>query len=145
MLYGSNFVRRLKGKKDLLPSDIQYGIHNPRITGLYQDEESGDFILAGEYFTDHSRVYGDHIRIKSEKLGPSRILIPARNLSGLKELQVIQVSEQNEKILYNRSDPWAFDRKAVPALPEDDPARILLQEREEKKEEKNEENGQKDP
>lgn len=145
MLYGSNFVRRLKGKKDLLPSKIQYGIHNPRITGLYQDEESGDLILAGEYFTDHSRVYGDHIRIKSEKLGPSRILIPAKNLSGQKELQVIQVSDQNEKILYNRSDPWAFDREAIPLLPENDPARILLQEREEKKEEKNEENGQKDP
>ena len=141
MLYGSNFVRRLKGKEDLEPAKIQYGIHNPEIHALYLDEESGDYILSGNYFTDQSRVYGDHIRIKSEKLADDRILIPGGRLSGRKELQVIQVSEGNEKILYNQSEIWPIDWNNLPLLPRDDPVRILLQEREEKKEE----NQQKDP
>jgi predicted DNA-binding transcriptional regulator YafY len=109
MLYGSNFVRRLKGKKDLEPSEIRYGIHDPVITGLSWDEETGDYILEGDYFTDYSRVYGDHIRIRSEKIDRQHIRIPVNSMKKAKELTVIQVSAENEKIHYNESAPWQPD------------------------------------
>ncbi len=109
MLYGSNFVRRLNGKKDLKPSEIRYGIHDPVITGLSWDEETGDYILEGDYFTDYSRVYGDHIRIRSEKIDRQHIRIPVNSMKKAKELTVIQVSAENEKIHYNESAPWQPD------------------------------------
>ena len=109
VLYGSNFVRRLKGKGDLAPSKIRYGIHDPLISGLSREEETGDYILEGDYFTDCSRVYADHIRIRSERIDGQHIRIPADSLKNPKELMIIQVSGENEKIHYNESAPWQPD------------------------------------
>jgi len=108
LLYGSDFISLQEGIKRE-PTQIDFGIKDIVIRQIRTGAEG--YLIYGVNFTPESRVYVDGRAVKTKYHNQSLLEIPAGSLHNKDELVIHQVSQTNEKITLNQSDPIVWIRK----------------------------------
>lgn len=105
MLYGSDFISKEEGV-ERKQTEINYCLRPIRIKKIIEGKER--WLVYGENFTEQSRVYAGGRKVKTKYLYPYLLEIPKGSIRNEDEVVIHQVSQTNENITFNTSEPFIY-------------------------------------